>query len=113
MRQAGRGDIRSVGSGNVGATNVARTVGAGAGFITFLLDAAKGALAVWGAARITDNSVTWMVAAALGAMLGHIFPSALGFPARRTQRVFYRRRRIRTDLPARSDGYKCCSMAVR
>ena len=74
MRQAGRGDIRSVGSGNVGATNVARMAGTGAGALTFLLDAAKGAVAVWGAARITDNSVTWMVAAALGAMLGHIFP---------------------------------------
>ena len=74
MRQAGQGDIRSVGSGNVGATNVARTAGIGAGALTFLLDAAKGALAVWIAARITGDSVTWMIAAALGAMLGHIFP---------------------------------------
>ena len=74
MRQAGQGDIRSVGSGNVGAANVARAAGARAGAVTFLLDATKGALAVWVAARITGDSATWMVAAALGAMLGHIFP---------------------------------------
>jgi acyl phosphate:glycerol-3-phosphate acyltransferase len=74
LRQAGQGDIRAVGSGNVGATNVARTAGIGAGALTFLLDAAKGAVAVWGAARITGDSVTWMVAAALGAMLGHMYP---------------------------------------
>src|SRR5579864_1427873 len=74
MRQTGQGDIRSVGSGNVGATNVARTAGLAAGALTFLLDAAKGALAVWIAARITGDSARWMVAAALGAMLGHIFP---------------------------------------
>lgn len=74
MRQAGQGDIRSVGSGNVGATNVARTAGVAAGALTFFLDAAKGALAVWLAAQITGGSVIWMIAAALGAMLGHIFP---------------------------------------
>jgi glycerol-3-phosphate acyltransferase PlsY len=74
MRRAGQGDIRSVGSGNVGATNVARAAGMGAGALTFLLDAAKGALAVWLAARIADGSANWMMAAALGAMLGHIYP---------------------------------------
>ncbi len=41
MRQAGQGDIRSVGSGNVGATNVARAAGIGAGALTFFLDAGK------------------------------------------------------------------------
>jgi acyl phosphate:glycerol-3-phosphate acyltransferase len=74
MRQTGQGDIRSVGSGNVGATNVARTAGVAAGALTFFLDAAKGALAVWLAALLTGGSITWMIAAALGAMLGHIFP---------------------------------------
>ncbi len=74
MRRAGQGDIRSVGSGNVGATNVARAAGISAGALTFILDAAKGALAVWLAAQITGDSVTWMIAAALGAMLGHIYP---------------------------------------
>jgi acyl phosphate:glycerol-3-phosphate acyltransferase len=74
IRQTGQGDIRSVGSGNVGATNVARAAGARAGALTFLLDGAKGALAVWIAAQITGDSVTWMMAAALGAMVGHICP---------------------------------------
>jgi acyl phosphate:glycerol-3-phosphate acyltransferase len=74
MRRAGQGDIRSLGSGNVGATNVARAAGFGAGALTFFLDAAKGALAVWLAAQITRDSVTWMMAAALAAMLGHIYP---------------------------------------
>jgi glycerol-3-phosphate acyltransferase PlsY len=73
-RRAGHGDIRSTGSGNVGATNVARIAGMGAGALTLLLDAAKGALAVWLAATVTSGSATWMVAAALGAMLGHIYP---------------------------------------
>lgn len=78
MRETGQGDIRSVGSGNVGATNVARAAGIGAGALTFFLDAAKGGIAVWLAAQITGGSVTWMVTAALGAMLGHIFPVWLG-----------------------------------
>lgn len=77
-RRAGRGDIRGAGSGNIGATNVARVAGIGAGALTLLLDAGKGALAVWGAARLSDDSLTWMVAAALGVMLGHIFPVWLG-----------------------------------
>ncbi len=77
-RRSGRGDIRGAGSGNIGATNVARVAGIGAGALTLLLDAGKGALAVWGAARITDDSVTWMIVAAIGVMLGHIFPVWLG-----------------------------------
>ena len=77
-QRAGRGDIRSAGSGNIGATNVARVAGIGAGALTLLLDAGKGTLAVWAAARLTGDSVTWMVVAALGVMLGHIFPIWLG-----------------------------------
>jgi glycerol-3-phosphate acyltransferase PlsY len=78
LRRTGQGDIRSVGSGNVGATNVARAAGISAGALTLFLDAAKGALAVWLAAQITSGSVTWMIAAVIGAMLGHIFPVWLG-----------------------------------
>lgn len=77
-RRAGRGDIRNAGSGSTGATNVARIAGNAAGALTFLLDAGKGALAVWLAARLTGGAAVWMVAAALGAMLGHIFPVWLG-----------------------------------
>jgi acyl phosphate:glycerol-3-phosphate acyltransferase len=72
-------DIRSAGSGNIGAANVARIVGFGAGLLTFLLDAAKGYLAVWVAARLTSESATWMVLAALAAIAGHVFPVWLGF----------------------------------
>ena len=72
-------DIRSTGSGNIGAANVARVVGFGAGALTLLLDAAKGYLAVWVAAGLTSESATWMVLAALAAIAGHVFPVWLGF----------------------------------
>jgi len=73
-RRAGSGDIRSAGSGNVGATNVARIAGIGAGILTMILDAGKGALAVWIAMLATHHSAAWMVAATLGAILGHVYP---------------------------------------
>jgi acyl phosphate:glycerol-3-phosphate acyltransferase len=73
-RYAGRGDIRRAGSGNVGATNVARSVGIAAGAVTFLLDAGKGVFAVWLAARLAGDSITWMLAAAIGAVFGHVYP---------------------------------------
>ncbi len=77
-RRAGTQDIRSVGSGNIGATNVARTLGAGAGALTFFLDAAKGFFAVWLAAELTHHSAVWMSVAAVGAVLGHVYPLWLG-----------------------------------
>ena len=76
---AGRGDIRMRGSGNVGATNVARVAGIAAGAATLLLDAAKGYFAVWLAGRLSGGNVRWMVLAALLAMIGHLFPVWLGF----------------------------------
>ena len=72
-------DIRSAGSGNIGAANVARVVGPGAGTLTLLLDAAKGYLAVWVAARVSGENATWMVLAALAAIAGHVFPAWLRF----------------------------------
>ncbi len=76
---AGGGDIRHRGSGNIGATNVAREAGAISGVLTLLLDAAKGYLAVWLAGRITGGNVRWMTLAALLALVGHMFPVWLGF----------------------------------
>jgi glycerol-3-phosphate acyltransferase PlsY len=73
-RLAGQRDIRAAGSGSIGATNVARIAGPAAGALTLLLDAAKGAFSVWLAAWITGYSAFWMVAAALGAIVGHVFP---------------------------------------
>ena len=73
------GDIRKAGSGNIGAANVARNAGALAGALTLLLDAGKGYLAVWLAARETGASERWMIAAAAAAVVGHVFPVWLGF----------------------------------
>lgn len=72
-------DIRTAGSGNIGAANVSRVVGLGAGVMTLLLDAAKGYLAVWIAERFSGENVTWMIVAALAAIVGHLFPVWLGF----------------------------------
>lgn len=79
-------DVRQTGSGNIGATNVARSAGKGLGLLTLLLDAAKGALPVLiadaldlfpEANPVFDRNAT--IAAALGAVLGHVFPVTLGF----------------------------------
>ncbi|AKL97919.1 glycerol-3-phosphate 1-O-acyltransferase PlsY [Endomicrobium proavitum] len=73
-------DIRTAGSGNPGATNVFRTVGAGAGSVTFILDAAKGFLPVFLARIIFDNpSFYYLVAVAAAAMTGHMFTVFLKF----------------------------------
>ncbi|MCX7305341.1 MAG: glycerol-3-phosphate 1-O-acyltransferase PlsY [Hyphomicrobiales bacterium] len=75
-RAAGLGDVRSVGSGNIGATNVLRTGNKKLAAATLLLDMLKGTVAVLIAARYgTDLAM----AAGLGAFLGHIFPVWLGF----------------------------------
>jgi glycerol-3-phosphate acyltransferase PlsY len=75
----GGADVRQAGSGNIGATNVARVAGPVAGVFTLLLDAAKGATAVWMAARFANDSAAWMVIAGLAALVGHCFPIWLGF----------------------------------
>jgi len=72
-------DIRAVGSGNIGAANVTRNAGLAAGALTLLLDTGKGYLAVWLAAHSTDSNGRWMMAAAVAAVIGHIFPVWLGF----------------------------------
>lgn len=71
-------DVRSVGSGNVGATNVLRTAGPAAGALAFLLDASKGALAALVAARVAGPGLLPPLAAAV-AVLGHLYPPWLGF----------------------------------
>jgi acyl phosphate:glycerol-3-phosphate acyltransferase len=72
-------DVRAAGSGNIGATNVMRTSGRGAGVATLLLDIAKGYAAVWIAGRLTGQDVLWMSLAALAVMAGHAYPVFLGF----------------------------------
>lgn len=72
-------DVRTGGSGNIGATNVLRTTGRAAAVATLVLDIAKGFFAVWLMARFTDNSPLWTSAAALAVMFGHAFPVFLKF----------------------------------
>ena len=77
-------DVRTVGSGNVGATNVMRSAGVAAGLVAFALDAAKGAgaavLAQWISGRHAPESAdVWPALAAAAAVLGHVFPVWLGF----------------------------------
>lgn len=73
---AGLGDIRKIGSGNIGATNVLRSGRKGIAALTLLADMAKGALAAWLAGRFGPDPA---VIAGLGAFLGHCFPVWLKF----------------------------------
>ena len=75
-RAAGGPDIRDIGSGNIGATNVLRTGRRGIAAATLLCDVLKGALAVFAAARYGTDAA---LAAGLGAFLGHLFPVWLKF----------------------------------
>lgn len=87
-------DIRQTGSGGTGATNVSRRAGKGAGVLTLLLDALKGAAAVLIASWIIGvpvlsehigssvqlvDSYWWITAAAIAVIVGHMFPVWLGF----------------------------------
>ena len=76
-RAAGLGDIRQIGSGNIGATNVLRTGNKGLAAATLLLDAAKGAVAVLIARYYLGETPAML--AGLAAFIGHIFPVWLGF----------------------------------
>jgi len=71
-------DLRAVGSGNLGATNVMRASGVRAGVLVAILDMGKGAVSVWLAARISDGAPL-PAAAGLAAIIGHIYPIWLRF----------------------------------
>jgi acyl phosphate:glycerol-3-phosphate acyltransferase len=75
-RLAGRGDIRQIGSGNIGATNVLRTGSKSAAALTLLLDLAKGLAAVVIASGWGEDAA---LLAAGGAVIGHMFPVWLRF----------------------------------
>ncbi|HVA15353.1 MAG TPA: glycerol-3-phosphate 1-O-acyltransferase PlsY [Stellaceae bacterium] len=75
-RAAGHGDIRAIGSGNIGATNVLRTGNKKLALATLVCDVAKGFVPVLIAQRFGSEAAA---AAAVGAPLGHIFPIWLGF----------------------------------
>ncbi|MFN3994147.1 MAG: glycerol-3-phosphate 1-O-acyltransferase PlsY [Tabrizicola flagellatus] len=76
-RMLGLGDLRQIGSGNIGATNVLRTGNKGAALATLLLDGGKGALAVLIARWLLAEDAAQV--AGLAAFLGHLFPVWLGF----------------------------------
>jgi glycerol-3-phosphate acyltransferase PlsY len=77
-RCSGGVDLRRVGSGNIGATNVLRAVGKTAAVLTLLGDIGKGALAV-GAGRLTGADPALLAALGLAVVLGHVFPVFAGF----------------------------------
>lgn len=71
-------DVRAVGSGNVGATNVMRSAGKFPGALALVLDGLKGAATVWLARSFTTSEVDVCIAG-LCAVIGHLFPVWLGF----------------------------------
>jgi glycerol-3-phosphate acyltransferase PlsY len=77
-RLAGKGDIRAVGSGNIGATNVLRTGSKGLALLTLLFDGGKGAVIALGVAHLTSDPLMIGVAG-LMAVVGHCFPVWLKF----------------------------------
>ncbi|HNQ34737.1 MAG TPA: glycerol-3-phosphate 1-O-acyltransferase PlsY [bacterium] len=72
-------DVRKAGSGNIGATNVLRTVGRGPAAATLLLDILKGFLPVWLARRPWALPPAWVAAIALAVVAGHVFSPFLKF----------------------------------
>lgn len=93
-------DVRGHGSGNIGATNVLRTAGRGAGVATLVLDIAKGFAAVWIAGWLTDGSSGWMADAALAVLVGHAFPVFLGFKGGKGVATFFGAFLYLTPIPA-------------
>ena len=79
VRARSGGDVRAMGSGNIGATNVARTAGVSIGVATLLLDAGKGYFAVWLAGHYSGGNIRIIMYAGLAAILGHVFPVWLKF----------------------------------
>ncbi len=72
-------DVTTMGSGNIGATNVLRTTGRSAGLLTLLLDIGKGFLAVWLADYFSEGSPLVLSLCALGVLFGHAFSPFMKF----------------------------------
>lgn len=87
-RAAGAGDVRSIGSGNIGATNVLRTGRKDLALATLLLDAGKGAAALLIARAITGNDAVAAIAGG-AAFLGHLYPVWLGFKGGKGVATFF------------------------
>ena len=87
-RAAGAGDVRTIGSGNIGATNVLRTGRKDLALATLLLDAGKGAAALLIARHLFDSDVAGAIAGG-AAFLGHLFPVWLGFKGGKGVATFF------------------------
>jgi len=87
-RLGGAGDVRAIGSGNIGATNVLRTGRKELALATLVLDAGKGAAAVLLARHLFDNEALTAVAGA-SAFIGHLFPVWLNFKGGKGVATFY------------------------
>ena len=72
-------DVRQIGSGGIGATNVTRRAGIAAGLLTYTFDVVKGTLAVVLMRAVVSDDYLWIGAAAIAAIIGHIFPAFLKF----------------------------------
>jgi len=87
-RAAGAGDVRNIGSGNIGATNVLRTGRKDLALATLLLDAGKGAAALLIARQLFGSDVAGAIAGG-AAFLGHLFPVWLGFKGGKGVATFF------------------------
>ncbi|MFJ6024082.1 glycerol-3-phosphate 1-O-acyltransferase PlsY [Brevundimonas sp. NPDC092305] len=87
-RLGGAGDVRSIGSGNIGATNVLRTGRKDLAFATLILDAGKGAVALLIARHLFNSEVAGAIAGG-AAFLGHLFPVWLGFKGGKGVATFF------------------------
>lgn len=87
-RAAGAGDVRNIGSGNIGATNVLRTGRKDLAIATLILDAAKGAVALLIARHLFDSEAIGAIAGG-AAFLGHLFPVWLGFKGGKGVATFF------------------------
>jgi glycerol-3-phosphate acyltransferase PlsY len=99
VRLTSGSDIRTMGSGNIGATNVHRTTGAKAGLIVLALDILKGLLAVSLANMLTHGNVVALSLAACAVMLGHCYPVLLGFKGGKAVACFIGAFAVITLLP--------------
>jgi len=87
-RAAGAGDVRNIGSGNIGATNVLRTGRKDLALATLVLDAGKGAAALLIARWLFNSAVAGAIAGG-AAFLGHLFPVWLGFKGGKGVATFF------------------------
>jgi glycerol-3-phosphate acyltransferase PlsY len=92
-------DIRTMGSGNIGATNVQRTAGSKAGLIVLLLDVLKGFAAVYFAALVSGHNPLALALAGGAVMLGHCYPVFLNFKGGKAVACFVGAFAVLTPLP--------------